>query len=123
MNKKTVEKIYKHSSLNWIRTVLRQLVYPSYSSKDAPRPPFSNAPRFISFRQLLMSLRAHLWTVVLKKNHKIRVYASFFTKKIQNVIILIKRRRVFNQLVLPLVRSKDARRPILFEALSLVAFG
>ena len=96
------EKIYKHSSLNELRTVLRQLVLPLYTSKDAPRPPFFNARRFISFGQLLMPLRAHLWTVALRKIHKIREYASFFEKNIQNLVTLIMCRRVINQLVLPL---------------------
>ena len=76
-----IEKIYKHSSLNWIRTVLRQLVYPSYSSKDAPRSSFSNALRFISFRQLLMSLRAHLRTVVLKKKSQNTCVCELFHEK------------------------------------------
>ena len=53
------ENIYQHPSLNELRTVLRQLVLPLYTSKDAPRPPFSNARRFISFEQLPESLRAH----------------------------------------------------------------
>ena len=96
------EKIYQHPSLNGLRTVLRQLVLPLYTSKDAPRPPFSNARRFISFGQLLMPLRAHLWTVALRKIHKIREYASFFEKNIQNLVTLIRCRRVINQLVLPL---------------------
>ena len=85
----TIEKIYKHSSLNELRTVFRQLVLLLYTSKDAPRPLFSNARRFISFRQLLMPLRAHLWTVALRKIRKILEYESFFEKNIQNLVTLI----------------------------------
>ena len=59
---------------------------PLYSSKDAPRSPFSNALRFILFEQLLMALRAHFWTVVLKKITKLRVYANFSRKKMEMLL-------------------------------------
>ena len=90
---------YRQIKKAWI--IMWHLILPSYSSKDAPRPPFSNARRFISFGQLLMPLRAHLWTVALRKIRKIREYASFFEKNIQNLVTLIRCRRVINQLVLP----------------------
>ena len=60
---------------------------PLYSSKDAPRSPFSNALRFISFEQLLMALRAHLWTVVLKKNHKIKSVCELFSEKKMEMLL------------------------------------
>ena len=63
-----VEQFYVEPTLSKRRKVLRQLVSPPYSSKDAPRPPFSNAPRFISFGPLLMTLRTHLWIVAFTKN-------------------------------------------------------
>ena len=66
------------------RIMLRQLGNSLLGSKDAPRPPLSNALGFVSFGLLPKSLRSHLWTVVFKKTTK---YACMrvFSKKIQNV--------------------------------------
>ena len=101
-----IEKIYKHSSLNGLRTVFRQLVCPPYSSKDAPRPPFSNALRFILFGPLLMSLRAHFWTVALEKIHKIRVYVNFFEKKFKMLSLWSSVEECPIKFVLPFVTVK-----------------
>ena len=97
---------------------------PLYSSKDAPRSLFSNAPRFISFEQLLMALRAHLWTVALEKNSQnthTRM-RTFLKKKIRNAIILIKRREVITRFIVSVYNSKDAPRPCLSNALTLRSF-
>ena len=74
--------------------MLRQLEKPVHSSKDAPRPPLSNARSFVSFGSLPESLRAHLWTLAFKKkNTKYACRRVFFQKKqFKMFITLIKRR-------------------------------
>ena len=47
------------------------------------------------------------------------MYAKFFQKKIRNVIVLIKRREVITQFIMPLNDSKDAPIPSLFNSLTL----
>ena len=69
-----------------------------------------------------MALRAHLWTVVLKKITKLRVYANFFQKKNGNAIILIKLREVITRLMVPVYNSKDAPRPCLSNTFTLRSF-
>ena len=102
--------------------MLRQLDNLLLGSKDAPRPPLSNALGFVSFGPLPESLRSHLWTVVFKKKHKICVYASFFKKKIKMFITLIKRREMGNWFIWLFINLKDAPRPPLSNALCFVSF-
>ena len=70
-----------------------------------------------------MSLRAHLWTVALKKKSQNTCVCELFHKKIQNVIILIIRREVITQLIVLVYGSKDASRPCLAKALTVISFG
>ena len=100
---------------NWLLNTL-------YSSKYAPRSHLSNASRFISFGQLLNSLRAHLWTPSLKKKHTMGCMRVFFRKKTQIMITLFTRRRPSNSLLNTLYGLKDAPRSLLSNALSFVSF-
>ena len=103
------------------RRMFHQLESPSYSSKDAPRPPLSNALSFVLFEQLPDSLRSHLWTLSSKKKiRKILLFSwNFF---FQNVITLVKRTRMVSQRMVPLYDSEDTLRPcVLWEGFSQVS--
>ena len=67
--------------------MLRQLDNLLLGSKDAPRPPLSNALGFVSFGLLPESLRSHLWTLAFKKKkpQNTDVDEFFSKKKNQNV--------------------------------------
>ena len=77
--------------------MLRQLDTLLLGSKDAPRPPLSNAFGFVSLEPLPESLRLHLWTLAFKKKPQNTGVCEFFQKKkFKMFITLIKRRDVGN---------------------------
>ncbi len=104
--------------------MLRQLDNLLLGSKDAPRPPLSNALGFVSFGPLPESLRSHLWTHVFKKKtQNTRVCEFFQKKKFKMFITLIKRREMRNYFIQLFINLKVAPRPPLSNALCFVSFG
>ena len=79
--------------------MLRQLGNSLLCSKDAPRPPLSNALSFVLFGPLSESLRSHLWTLAFRKNPKNTDADEFFSKKnIKMFITLMKPREIITDL-------------------------
>ena len=103
--------------------MLRQLDNLLLGSKDAPRPPLSNALGFVSFRPLPESICSHLWTVVFKKTTKYACMRVFSKKKFKMFIILIKCRDMENYFICIFTNFKDEPRPPFSNALCFVSFG